>query len=115
VLISEQPDGDGAYRYQALLDWGDVSVADARSDLVDVPLRAVPAVLEGYQQEAAIDLDTWRAAVLWSHLDGALRYLTNAPSHVPHWGFPPGGRVFELIAFYSSAEAEGWPRLPLPG
>jgi hypothetical protein len=30
-------------------------------------------------------------------------------------GFPPGGRVFELHAFYSSDLAAGWPRLPLPG
>lgn len=82
VLISAEPGGDDAYRYQ---------------------------------QEADIDLDAWRAAVLWSHLDGALRYLTNAPSHVPHWGFPPGGRVFEMLAFYSSGEADGWPRLPGPG
>jgi hypothetical protein len=114
VLMSEQPGADGGYVYRALLDWGDLSLGDPRSDLVDVPLRAVPAVLEGYQQEAGIDLDRWRAAVLWSHLDGALRYLANPPSRVPHWGFPPGGRVFELIAFYSSGEAEGWPRLPLP-
>lgn len=114
VLMSEQPGADGGYQYRALLDWGDLSLGDPRSDLVDVPLRAVPAVLEGYQQEAVIDLDRWRAATLWSHLDGALRYVGNPPSHVPHWGFPPGGRVFELIAFYSSGDAEGWPRLPLP-
>lgn len=114
VLMSEQPGDDDAYHYRALLDWGDLSRGDPRSDLVDVPLRAVNAVLAGYQQEAGVDLDSWRAAVLWSHLDGALRYLTNAPSHVPHWGFPPGGRVFEVIAFYSSGEADGWPRLPGP-
>jgi hypothetical protein len=32
-----------------------------------------------------------------------------------HWDFPPADRVFELIALYSSAEAAGWPRLPLTG
>jgi aminoglycoside phosphotransferase (APT) family kinase protein len=115
VLMAEFPGPDGSYAYRALLDWGDMSLADPRSDLVDVPLRAVPAVLEGYQQETTIDdLDSWRAGILWSQLDGALRYLTNPPSHVPHWGFPPGGRVFELVAFFSSELAEGWPRLSPP-
>jgi aminoglycoside phosphotransferase (APT) family kinase protein len=115
ILMTESPGLDGCYAYRALLDWGDMSLADPRSDLVDVPLRAVPYVLEGYQQETAIDdLDFWRAGILWSQLEGALRYLTNPPSHVPHWGFPPGGRVFEMLAFFSSEAAEGWPRLSPP-
>jgi aminoglycoside phosphotransferase (APT) family kinase protein len=51
----------------ALLDWGDAGWGDPALELAQVPLGAVPFVLQGYESEARLD-NTVEARILWDKL-----------------------------------------------
>jgi len=53
----------------ALLDWGDAGWGDPVLELAQVPLAAVPFVLQGYESEAHLD-NAAEARMLWDKLCG---------------------------------------------
>lgn len=55
----------------ALLDWGDAGWGDPALELAQVPLGAVPFVLQGYESEAHLD-NTAEARILWDKLCAAV-------------------------------------------
>jgi len=60
----------------ALIDWGDAGWGDPALELAQVPLGAVPFVLQGYESEAALD-NTAQARILWDKLCEAVEELEN--------------------------------------
>jgi aminoglycoside phosphotransferase (APT) family kinase protein len=57
----------------AILDWGDAGWGDPALEFAQAPLAAVPAVLAGYESEAAeLPGECPEARILWDRLDYAL-------------------------------------------
>ncbi|MEV0266125.1 aminoglycoside phosphotransferase family protein [Streptomyces sp. NPDC050617] len=99
----------------ALVDWGDAMWADPASEFAKIPLGGVPAMLEGYRQEAGDTTEegAWEARVLWHHVTWALGRL---PDPVPrpgerHWTAPPAGRLLGLLRFFAAGPPPPWPAL----
>lgn len=93
-------------RLTALLDWGDAAWADPATEFAKLPLRAVPAVLEGYL--GGYD-ETWAARVLWHHLHWAIgRLPTPADTKAEHWSAQPGNRLMEIMRFFLAEPPHPW-------
>ncbi|MFE7116860.1 phosphotransferase family protein [Streptomyces sp. NPDC057654] len=99
----------------AVVDWGDAMWADPASEFAKIPLGGVPAMLEGYRQEAddTAEQSAWEARVLWHHLTWALGRL---PDPVPrpgerHWTAPPASRLLGLLRFFTAGPPAPWPDL----
>jgi aminoglycoside phosphotransferase (APT) family kinase protein len=58
----------------ALIDWGDAGWGDPALELAQVPLDAVPFVLQGYELEAHLD-DAAEDRMLWDKLCKAVEHL----------------------------------------
>ena len=58
----------------ALIDWGDAGWGDPALELAQVPLDAMPFVLQGYESEAHLD-DAAEARMLWDKLCKAVEQL----------------------------------------
>jgi aminoglycoside phosphotransferase (APT) family kinase protein len=70
---------DGSLR--ALIDWGDAGWGDPVLELAQVPLAAMPFVLEGYRAEAPTLLgDRAGARIIWDKLAHLLDVLEEYPS-----------------------------------
>jgi aminoglycoside phosphotransferase (APT) family kinase protein len=66
---------------RALIDWGDAGWGDPVLEFAQVPLSAMPFVLEGYRAEAATLLDDRAGArVIWDKLAHLLEVLEDPPS-----------------------------------
>lgn len=99
----------GSGRLTAILDWGDAAWADPATEFAKLPLRAVPAVLEGYvgQQD-----ETWAARVFWHHLHWAIgRLPTPADKEAGHWSAQPANRLLEIMRFFLADPPHPWPSL----
>jgi hygromycin-B 7''-O-kinase len=101
------------YAYAAVIDWGDAAWSDPAADLAKVPLRAVPAALEGYRRvgtgEAAVVTE---ARVLWFHLSWALSALGRSPRpREATWTAPPAGRILEILRFFLAPPTPAWSAL----
>jgi aminoglycoside phosphotransferase (APT) family kinase protein len=93
-------------RLTAILDWGDAAWTDPAVEFAKLPLRALPAVFEGYL--GAQD-ETWAARVLWHHLHWALgRLATPADKEGGHWSAQPGNRLLEVMRFFVAVPPEPW-------
>ncbi|MGN9844330.1 phosphotransferase family protein [Nonomuraea sp. H19] len=97
-----------------IVDWGDAHWADSAIEFAKIPLTGIPAMLDGYRQEAgdgtAANTPAWEARVLWFHLMWALGRL---PDPVPrpderHWTAPPASRLLGLLRFFTSAPPAPW-------
>jgi aminoglycoside phosphotransferase (APT) family kinase protein len=104
----------GTVRLTGIVDWGDAQWADPAVDFAKVPLNGVPAMLDGYRQEAgegaATRAPAWEARVLWFHLTWALGRLAD-PVPRPgerHWTAPPAGRLLGLLRFFASRPPAPW-------
>ncbi|WP_081913533.1 phosphotransferase family protein [Glycomyces sp. NRRL B-16210] len=96
-------------RLTALLDWGDAAWADPATEFAKLPLRAVPAVLEGYLGEYD---ETWAARILWHHLHWAMgRLPTPADPRAGHWSAQPGNRLMEIMRFHLAEPPHPWSAL----
>ena len=72
----------GACDYVALVDWDGAGWMDPAWDFVPVPLRAVPWVLQGYQEVAEVPGDsTAEARILWHHIQYTLFIWWNKRHH----------------------------------
>ncbi|MEV0277031.1 aminoglycoside phosphotransferase family protein [Streptomyces sp. NPDC050610] len=102
-------------RLSAVVDWGDAMWADPAAEFAKIPLGGVPAMLDGYRQEAGepAGQGDWEARVLWHHLTWALGRL---PDPVPrpgerHWTAPPASRLLGLLRFFAAGPPPPWPAL----
>lgn len=98
----------------AILDWGDAAWADPAAEFAKLPLRAVPAAIEGYLGESD---PAWAARVLWHHLHWAVGRLAGPPDpHAAHWSAQPGSRLLEVMRFFLADPPGPWTELrPVPG
>lgn len=93
-------------RLTAILDWGDAAWADPATEFAKLPLRAVPAALEGYLGECE---ESWAARILWHHLHWALgRLPTPAETEAGHWSAQPANRLLEVMRFFLADPPEPW-------
>ena len=83
----------GSHDYLALIDWGGCGWGDPALDFSGMPLTAVPAVLAGYRELAALPEDaTAEARILRYHLHFALISVRGAPQPRRSWARIRGGR-----------------------
>lgn len=98
--------------YLALLDWGGCGWGDPALDFSGMPLRAVPAVLAGYREVAALpDDDTAEERILRYHLYFALVSLRNAPQPLRSWGERPLSYLLDTVRFVLDAPGPRWASL----
>jgi hygromycin-B 7''-O-kinase len=101
-------------RLNAILDWGDAAWADPATEFAKLPLRAVPAVLDGYldapdENRAA---ETLAARILWHHLHWAVGKLASVPdAQAAHWSAQPGSRLLEIMRFFNADPPSPWAAL----
>ncbi|GAB3993970.1 hypothetical protein GCM10029992_07050 [Glycomyces albus] len=92
-----------------MLDWGDSAWADPAVEFAKLPLRAVPAALEGYLGECD---PAWAARVLWHHLHWAVGRLAGpADARAAHWSAQPGSRLLEVMRFFLADPPRPWSEL----
>jgi aminoglycoside phosphotransferase (APT) family kinase protein len=94
--------GDGAV-YAALIDWGGCGWADAAYDFAGIPLRAVPAMLDGY----VADDDDLRARIVERQLQLALFNLRRGPQPGRSWAERPATMLVDVLRFFADAPP-GW-------
>lgn len=99
------------------MDWGDAQWADAATEFAKIPLIHIPAMLDGYRQEAgegtSASPHSWEARALWFHLSWALGRLTD-PVPKPgqrHWTAPPASRLLHLLRFLAAPPPAPWAEL----
>lgn len=93
-------------RLNAILDWGDAAWADPATEFAKLPLRAMPAVLDGYLGEPD---ETWPARILWHHLHWAIGRLPTPPDpNAAHWSAQPANRLLEILRFFNTDPPGIW-------
>ncbi|HEX2145740.1 MAG TPA: phosphotransferase [Glycomyces sp.] len=96
-------------RLEAILDWGDAAWADPATEFAKLPLRAVPAVIEGYLGECD---EAWAARILWHHLHWAIGRVPSPPElQAAHWSAQPANRLLEITRFFLANPPHPWPAL----
>ncbi len=102
----------GSHEYLALIDWGGCGWADPALDCSGMPLDAVPDVLAGYREIAALPDDaTAEARILRYHLHFALVSVRDAPQPERSWGERPLGYLLAVVRFLLAAPGEPWAAL----
>jgi aminoglycoside phosphotransferase (APT) family kinase protein len=100
--------------YLALIDWGGCGWGDPALDFSGMPLRAVPDVLAGYREIAALPEDrTAEARILRYHLHFALINIRNKPQPQRSWGERPLGYLLEIMRFLLWPSNDHWAELRL--
>ena len=100
MAIRSQPTSSSIPRrftYTAVIDWGSCLWGDTALDFAGIPLRAVPALLAGYRETAALDDDTIEARILWHHLTIGLHQLRGTPKPDLSWGERPMTNLFDVL------------------
>lgn len=93
--------------YRAVIDWGGCMWGDAALDFAGVPLRAVPAMLAGYREEATTD-ETIEARILWHQLTIGLHQLRGSPKPEQSWGERPMGILLDALRFLGETDEPRW-------
>jgi aminoglycoside phosphotransferase (APT) family kinase protein len=107
IIVDTDP-----YEYVALLDWGAAGWGDPAWDFAGMPLRAVPAILQGYDAVAPIgNPESFAARILWRQLQMALFLLQREPQPNRSWAERPLGALLDIMRFMSSDPGEPWQRL----
>jgi aminoglycoside phosphotransferase (APT) family kinase protein len=99
----------GSLEYLAVIDWGSAGWGDPAWDFAGVPLRAVPLMLQGYREVAALDDEaTAEARILWRHLQLALLVLRRSPLPGRSWAERPLAMLLEIMRFMIESPAGVW-------
>jgi aminoglycoside phosphotransferase (APT) family kinase protein len=99
----------GSLDYLAVIDWGSAGWGDPAWDFAGVPLRAVPLMLQGYREVAALDNEaTAEARILWRHLQLALLVLRRSPLPGRSWAERPLAMLLEIMRFMIESPAGVW-------
>ncbi len=99
--------GADSLDYVAVLDWGSCEWGDVARDFAGVPLRAVPAMLEGYREGGLVD-EGLRARIVWRHLQIALHQLRGQPVPDYSWAERPMGMLLEVLRFFGEQGDGEW-------
>lgn len=101
----------GSLEYVAVLDWGSCGWGDPAWDFAGVPLRVVPAMLEGYGTVAPFDGDeNVEARILWRHLQLSLYLLRREPQPGRSWAERPLGMLLDVMRFSLNIPGGRWSR-----
>ncbi len=96
-------------RYVAIIDWGSAGWGDAAEDFAGVPLRAVPFMLQGHRDLAALDDDdSAEARILWRHLQLGLFTLPRGAVPGRSWAERPLAMLFEIFRFFLAEPGVRW-------
>ncbi len=99
----------GSLDYLAVLDWGSCGWGDPAWDFAGVPLRVVPAMLEGYGTVAEFaERQNVEARILWRHLQLSLYLLRREPQPGRSWAERPLGMLLDVMRFLLDHPAERW-------
>jgi aminoglycoside phosphotransferase (APT) family kinase protein len=99
----------GTLDYLAVIDWGSAGWGDPAWDFAGVPLRAVPLMLQGYREVAALDhAATAEARILWRHLQLAMLVLRRGPMPGRSWAERPLAMLLEIMRFMIESPAGVW-------
>jgi aminoglycoside phosphotransferase (APT) family kinase protein len=97
------------FDYLAIIDWGGCGWGDPALDFSGMPLRFVPAVLNGYREIAALPEDlTAEGRILRYHLFFALINLRNNPQPLRSWGERPLSYFLEVMYCLRDPGFRGW-------
>ena len=106
--VMVEPD---SLEYVAVLDWGSCGWGDPAWDFAGVPLRVVPAMLEGYATLAPFDGDeNVEARILWRQLQLSLYLVRREPQPGRSWAERPLGMLLDVMRFALDPPAERWSR-----
>ena len=101
----------GSLEYLAVLDWGSCGWGDPAWDFAGVPLRVVPAMLEGYGTVTPFaEEENVEARILWRHLQLSLYLLRREPQPGRSWAERPLAMLLDVIRFSLDPAAERWSR-----
>jgi len=99
----------GSHDYLALIDWGGCGCGDPALDFSGMPLAAVPAVLAGYRELAALPEDaTAEARILRYHLHFALISVRGVPQPRRSWAERPLGYLLAVMRFLLDPPDPRW-------
>jgi aminoglycoside phosphotransferase (APT) family kinase protein len=95
--------------YRALIDWGCARPADGACDLGAVPMRAVPLLLAGHREIAALDRDDdAEARIVWHRLRTLLAVLPRGAAPGCSWAERPVAWMVDLLGFFASVGDDRW-------
>lgn len=99
----------GTYAYRALIDWGCARSADCAFDFLAMPMAAVPLLLAGHREVAALDQDqAAEARILWHRLQLTLHILPRGAAPGCSWGERPLAWLLDLVGFFLDPPPEPW-------
>lgn len=99
--------GEGAASFVALLDWGASGWGDPAGDLAGVPTRALPYVVDGYNEVAGID-ECLAARVMACHIRATLASAMRRPRPGQSWAERPLSRLIDLFRFGLEQQSGAW-------
>jgi len=100
VMASRSPSG---LVYTGVIDWGGCGWHDPANDFAGMPLRAVPAMLDGY---GPVD-EAFRARIVRRQLQVALFCLRRGPQPGRSWAERPAAMLIDVLRFFADAPP-GW-------
>lgn len=106
IIVSRHP-GEDAASFVALLDWGASGWGDAAADLAGVPTRALPCVVDGYNEVAGMD-DCLAARVMACHVRATLASAMRRPKPGQSWAERPLSRLVDLFRFGLEQQVGAW-------
>jgi aminoglycoside phosphotransferase (APT) family kinase protein len=98
----------GSLEYLAVLDWGSSGWGDPAWDFAGVPLRVVPAMLEGYRAVVPFDDESVEARILWRQLQLSLYLMRRGPQQGRSWAEGPLGMFLDIMRFLLDSPAPEW-------
>ena len=97
----------GGVSHVAILDWGGCGWADPARDFAGIPLRAVPALLRGYEAAGRrVDVGL-RARIVRRHLQLALFNLGRGPQPGLSWAERQASMLVDVLRFFMRPP-QGW-------
>ena len=109
-IIVSYPPGDQAASFVALLDWGASGWGDPAADLAGVPTRALPYVIDGYNEVAGMD-ECLAPRVMACHVRATLASAMRRPKPGQSWAERPLSRLVDLFRFGLEQQSGMWQSL----
>ena len=106
IIVSYRPEEDAA-SFVALLDWGASGWGNAAADLAGVPTRALPYVVDGYNEVAGMD-EGLAARVMACHIRATLARAMGRPKPGQSWAERPLAQFIDLFRFGLEQQSGAW-------
>lgn len=102
-------------RYQGIVDWGCAATKDAVVDFMPLPFSAVPHLLDGHRDVAALaDDDHAELRILRGRIHTLLAVLPRGAAPGTTWGERPVAWLTDLLRFFSDPPNDRWRALAPP-